>query len=322
MNQEFKHQLIIGSEYAGQRLDRVLSLLLPDYSRGRLQTWIRSGEILVNGKQAKPRDNVYGGELIVIQASFAVDQGLIQAQPIELNRVYQDDDIIVINKPAGLVVHPAAGHADHTLQNALVFHWPELTAIPRAGIVHRIDKLTSGLLVVARTLPAHQSLVAQLANKSVHRQYVAVVNGLMSAGGTIDKPVGRHPLNRKRMAVVDNGKNAVTHYRVVKRYRAHSLLKVWLETGRTHQIRVHMAAIQYALLGDPVYGGKPRLPRQACASLIETIQQFKRQALHAQQLGLVHPRTGEEMQFNAELPPDMHNLCEQLQLDAEQNQGN
>jgi len=319
MSQQIQFELEIGVEYAGERLDRALSALLPDYSRGRLQSWIKSGAILVNGRQCKPKDKVSGGEQVTMDAEINECKPTIVAQNIELDIHYEDESIAIINKPAGLVVHPAVGHADGTLQNALLYNWPAISAIPRSGIVHRLDKLTSGLMVVAKTLHAHQSLVGQLSEKSVFRKYFAIVNGVMTAGGTVNEPVGRHPVDRKKMSVNRKGKAAVTHYRVMQRYRKHSLLTVNLETGRTHQIRVHMAHIRYPLVGDAVYGGRMRLPKQASEQLITTLREFRRQALHAQTLGLIHPESGESMSFSIDPPADFAHLQKELELDLKQS---
>ncbi|MFP5506621.1 MAG: 23S rRNA pseudouridine(1911/1915/1917) synthase RluD, partial [Gammaproteobacteria bacterium] len=289
---------------AGQRLDQVLAELFPDYSRSRLQQWIRAGAVRVDGMLRKGKDRVLGGERVVIAAELEEDTGVL-AQDIALDLVYEDNDLLVIDKPAGLVVHPAAGNPDGTLQNALLHYDPALATVPRAGIVHRLDKDTSGLLVVARNLTAHQSLVAQLQARSVRREYLAVVWGLLIAGGTVDAPIGRHHADRKRMAVTSFGKPAITHYRIEARFRAHTLVRVNLETGRTHQIRVHMAHIRHPLLGDPVYGGRPRVPAGMSAAARAAVQGFKRQALHATRLSLRHPVSGEVMEWHSPLPADM-----------------
>ncbi|HHO69979.1 MAG TPA: 23S rRNA pseudouridine(1911/1915/1917) synthase RluD [Halothiobacillus sp.] len=298
-------------EAAGQRLDQALSSLWPDYSRNRIQAWIRDGRITVNGVTMKPRSKVLGGETVVLDAEEA-DKVEDQAQAIELNIVYEDEHLIVINKPAGMVVHPAAGNPDGTLLNALLHHDPMLRSLPRAGIVHRLDKDTSGLLVVARTSLAQNRLIEQLAARTVSREYDAVVNGVLIAGATIDAPIGRHPRDRQRQAVVQGGREAITHYRVVKRYAAHSWLRVKLATGRTHQIRVHMAHIRHPLVGDATYGGRPKLPKGADDMLINILRHFRRQALHARKLGLIHPVSGELMSWEAPLPDDMKALIKAL----------
>lgn len=303
-------------EQAGQRLDQILSLMFDQFSRSRLQQWIKDGQLLVNGQQRRPKDRMLGGETVNLTAQLdPVDQ--CQPQAIHLPILYQDDAILVIDKPVGLVVHPAAGNWDGTLQNALLHHDHQLAALPRAGIVHRLDKDTSGLLVVARTLTAHKSLVDQLQARTIKREYRAIVIGVMIAGGTIEQPIGRHPTQRTRMAVVANGKPAVTHYRVLQRFRGHSLLKVQLETGRTHQIRVHLAHHRYPIVGDPVYGGRLRVPAGCSEQLKQALQQCKRQALHAYQLALQHPVTGEQMQWTAPLPTDLLQLLAALQQDME-----
>jgi len=292
----------------GSRLDQVAAQLFPQYSRSRLQEWIKAGALSVDGRRLRPRDKVAGGANVQIDAVLEAQVGW-QGQAIELDIVHEDDDILVINKPAGLVVHPAAGHAEGTLVNALLAHAPELAQLPRAGIVHRLDMETSGLLVVARTLPAHHDLVAQLQERTVKREYSALCIGAMTGGGTVDAPIGRHPRQRKKMAVLAaGGKPAVTHYRLAQRFGHHTHIKVNLETGRTHQIRVHMAYRHYPLIGDPLYGGRPRIPKGASDLLIETLRHFPRQALHARALGFIHPGTDEPVQFECALPDDMLEL--------------
>ena len=304
----------VPAEMGGQRLDRILADLFAEFSRARLQQWIKCGHVTVNGQACRPRDKLAGGEIIVIQA-IPGEEVIWQAEDIPLDVLYEDGELIVINKPAGIVVHPAAGNRQGTLVNALLHHAPELSNIPRAGIVHRLDKETSGLLVVARTLRAHHALVDQLQARTVKREYEAVVSGVLTAGGTVDAPIGRHPVHRKRMAVVAGGKPAVTHYRVVERFRAHTHVRVVLDTGRTHQIRVHMAHIHYPLVGDPQYGGRLKSPAGATAELQETLRSFRRQALHAAALGLIHPLTGRTMHWQAPLPEDMERLLRVLRLD-------
>ena len=300
-------ELIIPPEMAGLRLDQALAELCPEYSRSRLKSWVNSGNILVDNKRYRPRDKVNGGEQVVINP--IADSSLnVEAEPIELNIVYEDDSILVVNKPAGLVVHPAAGNWGGTLQNALLHYDPDLEGLPRAGLVHRIDKETSGLLMVARTLTAHKTLVDQLQARAFEREYVTVVRGYMTAGGTVVEPLARHPTDRKKYAVRAGGKEAVTHYRVKKRFAKHTLLKVNLETGRTHQIRVHMSHIKHPIVGDQVYGGRYRALANASELLTETLRNFKRQALHAARLGVVHPESGEEIAWECEMPADMANL--------------
>jgi 23S rRNA pseudouridine1911/1915/1917 synthase len=293
---------IIPENLDNKRLDQALAKLFPEYSRTRLQAWIKAGQVTVDGKVLKPRDKVHTGQNIIV-TPIIEPQEHWEAQPIVLDIIYEDDDIIIINKPAGLVVHPGAGTRDKTMLNALLHHAPELTKLPRAGIIHRLDKDTSGLLVVARNLKSHTKLVADLQQRNIKREYEAIVVGVMTAGGTIDAPIGRHPKDRKRMAVVVFGKPAITHYRVIKRFKAHTHIKVMLETGRTHQIRVHMAHIHYPIVGDPVYGGNKA-----------RYKNFKRQALHAKCLGLIHPRTGKQMEWHAPLPNDMQWLLEELSI--------
>jgi len=305
----------IPEECAGQRLDQALAQLFADYSRSRLTLWLKQGQVEVEGRQWRGRDKVRGGEQVEIVAQLEA-QTEAQAENIALDIRYEDEDLIVINKPAGLVVHPAAGNANGTLLNALLYHDPKLVTLPRAGIVHRLDKDTSGLLVVARNLTAQKSLVEQLQARSLLREYSAIVNGVMIAGGQVDAPIGRHPVNRKRMAVTPNGKPAVTHYRVLQRYRSHTAVRCKLESGRTHQIRVHMAHMRYPLLGDPVYGGRFKLPRNCSEELTTLLRGFGRQALHAQRLGLVHPASGKSMEWCVALPQDMRILQTALREDA------
>ncbi|MCW8853601.1 MAG: 23S rRNA pseudouridine(1911/1915/1917) synthase RluD [Gammaproteobacteria bacterium] len=305
----------ITEQYARQRLDAVLVDLFPDYSRNRLQQWIKSGKVLVNGKESKPKDKMLGDETIELHLDSEPLDTECKAQDIRLDIVYEDDDILVINKPVGLVVHPAAGHHDGTLQNALLHHDSTLAEVPRAGIVHRLDKDTSGLLVVARNLKSHKSLVDQLQARTVHREYQAIVLGVMTAGGTVDEPIGRNPRDRKRQAVREDGKEAITHYRVIQRYRGHTHIKVNLETGRTHQIRVHMAHIHYPLVGDSVYGGRLKFPRGASEALKAGLRDFQRQALHAGRLGLIHPATGKQVYWKVKLPEDMKNLLALMEED-------
>lgn len=301
----------LDESHAGLRLDKALALVFPTYSRERLQQWLREQCITINGRFLSPSTKVRGGEEVVIDAELEPTANW-QAEAISLNIIFEDDDIMVINKPVGLVVHPAAGHHKGTLVNALLHHAPQLEVLPRAGIVHRLDKDTSGLLVIAKNLEAHTELVRQLQARQVKREYAAIVSGQMTGGGTVDAPIGRHGTQRKRMAVTEFGKDAVTHYRVLERFPSYTYLRVMLETGRTHQIRVHMAHIQHPIVGDPVYAGRFKLPPHASDELITMLRQFKRQALHAVQLGLTHPRTKEFCQWQAELPEDMQNLLEQL----------
>jgi len=295
----------------GLRLDQALAALCSEYSRSRLKNWLNSGHILIDGESKRPRDKVIGGEVIAINpvADTSLD---IKAEPIKLDIIYEDASILVVNKPAGLVVHPAAGNWDGTLQNALLHHDADLEGLPRAGLVHRIDKETSGLLMVAKNLTAHKTLVDQLQAREFEREYLTVVRGYMTAGGTIDEPLARHPTDRKKYAVKMGGKEAITHYRVAKRFAKHTLLKVKLETGRTHQIRVHMSHINHPIVGDQVYGGRYKPIAGASELLSETLRGFKRQALHAARLGIVHPVTGENISWECDMPADMRHLVEVL----------
>ncbi len=309
---------IIPDAMAGYRLDQALAELFPDYSRARLQQWIRAGQVQVDAALKKPRDKVYGGEQVEVRAEL-VAEGDWQAQAIPLDIVYADDWLLIINKPPGLVVHPGAGNTAGTLVNALLHQMPELANVPRAGVVHRLDKDTSGLLVVARQLSAHHALVEQLQARAFEREYQAVVSGVLTAGGMVEAPLGRHHTQRTRMAVVESGKPAITHYRVEHRFRAHSLLQVQLETGRTHQIRVHMAHIKHPVLGDPLYAGRSRLPPDCSPELRESLEQFRRQALHATRLGLEHPHTGEWLEWEVAPPADMQTLLAVLAQDQAQH---
>lgn len=298
---------VIPPESHGLRLDQALAELFPTYSRSRLQSWIRDHHITVDGHPAIPRQKVQGGEVIILKTELE-NKELWQAEAIALNIIYEDDALLVINKPVGLVVHPASGHWQGTLVNALLHHLPTLAALPRAGIVHRLDKDTSGLLVIGKTLGAYTHLVKQLQARTITREYEAITQNVMIAGGTVDLPIGRHPIHRKRMAVIESGKPAVTHYRVLERFQAYTRIKVQLETGRTHQIRVHMAAIHYPLLGDATYGGRMKIPKGASDTLIEALRHYKHQALHASRLVLTHPKTGEQMEWSAPLPDDLQQL--------------
>jgi 23S rRNA pseudouridine1911/1915/1917 synthase len=310
---------IVPAHSAGKRLDQVLAELFPDYSRSRLQTWLKEGQIKVDGHSKRGKDKVIGGEHIVLEAEVQAEQSW-QPEDINLDIVYEDDDLLVINKPIGLVVHPGAGNANGTLLNALLHHCQALAELPRAGIVHRLDKETSGLLVVAKTLQAHQSLVGQLQARTVTREYEAICIGVMTAGFTVDLPIGRHIGQRTKMAVLEEGgKEAITHVRVIERYRGHTRISVKLETGRTHQIRVHLSYKNYPLLGDSVYGKRLMLPKGASPELTEALRQFKHQALHARRLSLSHPVSGEEMTWEADIPTDMKQIIELLKQDAKAN---
>ncbi len=299
---------------SGQRLDQVAAGLFSEYSRGRLQIWIKEGNLLVNGKVLRSKDKIYAGDKLSLETELVADETWA-AEPRELNIVYEDDDVMVIDKPVNTVVHPAAGNRSGTLLNGLLHYCPQLSEIPRAGIVHRLDKDTSGLMVVAKNLQAHRILVKQLQRREVEREYEAVVIGVMTAGGTVNLPLGRHPVHRQKRAVIENGKDAVTHYRVLKRFRSHTHVRVKLETGRTHQIRVHMSHIRYPLVGDPLYGGRLQIPKGCSGALANVLKNFDRQALHARRLGFIHPRTGEMVSWESELPADMQALLVALQDD-------
>jgi len=312
--QRTQHTGQIPDEMAGQRLDQALARMFPDYSRSRLKAWLLDGSVLVDGARWRPRDRVLGGETVVVTVS--ADAAVrAEPEPMRLDVVYEDTDLLVINKPAGLVVHPGAGNASGTLMNGLLAHAPQLESLPRAGIVHRLDKDTSGLLLVAKSLPAHTALVRALAERAISRQYLAICNGVLTGGGTIDAAIGRHPVDRTRMAVRDAGRPAVTHYTVIERFRAHTYVKVMLETGRTHQIRVHFAYRRHALVGDPVYGGRLALPAGASEALRDALRGFRRQALHAARLELRHPVTAEDLGFEVPPPADFDRLLQALRED-------
>ena len=302
---------LVPENLGGMRLDQALATMFPDYSRVRLQRWIKDGHVTVNGAKLRAKDTVHGGERVALTVELQ-EETTWRPQAIPLDIVYEDEALLIINKPAGLVVHPGAGNMDGTLSNALLHYAPELESVPRAGIVHRIDKDTTGLLVVARNLIAQKSLTEQLEARAFDRHYQAVCMGVMTAGGTVNAPIGRHPINRLRQAVVSEGsskgKEAITHYRVAERFRAHTFVNVQLETGRTHQIRVHMAHINYPLVGDPVYSGRLRIPPNISPEFDKVLRNFKRQALHAATLGFVHPLTGEHVSWQADLPDDMQQL--------------
>ena len=316
MPPEFQtHVLDIPADAAGQRLDQALAAALPQYSRARLQRWIREGAVRLAGKAVRARDRVHGGEQITVEASFVPEES-VEPEAIALDIVHEDRDLLVINKPAGLVVHPGAGNRAHTLQNALMAHDPELARVPRSGLVHRLDKDTSGLMVVARTPAAHTRLVAQLSAHEVHREYLALVIGQPTGGGRIDRPIGRHRSARTRMAVRSDGRDAITHYRIEERFRAHTLLRVTLETGRTHQIRVHLTHEGFPIVGDPVYGGRRRQVAGAGEALNALLRSFARQALHAGRLRFEHPIRHREVEFEAPVPGDLQELLAALRADA------
>lgn len=318
MSEENSISATVPEELAGKRLDQALAELFSDYSRSRLSQWIKEGKVRVDGVvKQKPRDAVFGGESIDVVPEVVAEERF-EAENIALDIIYEDDDILVLNKPAGLVVHPAAGNWQGTMLNALLHHDPKLAEVPRAGIVHRLDKDTTGLLVVARTLQAQTNLVEQLQARAFEREYDAIVFGVMTAGGMVDKPIGRHSVDRKRQAVTESGKEAITHYRVNARFRGHTHIKCRLETGRTHQIRVHMQSLSYPLVGDSVYGGRLRIPKGCTEELREALRGFRRQALNATRLGLQHPRRDEWMEWSIDLPEDMQKLLAVMAWDAEQ----
>lgn len=307
MSEHIEADFIVPMEFSEMRLDQAVAQLMPEHSRSRIQGWIKSGELKVNERTCRPKDKVIVGDVINIDVDVP-SLDIWQPEEIPLNVVYQDDHIMIINKAAGMVVHPAAGNYSGTLLNALLFQCPKIDTLPRAGIVHRLDKDTSGLMVVAKSLIAHTSLVAQLQARTMGREYEAIAMGEMTGGGTVCEPIARHPQNRLKMAVHPNGKEAVTHYRVLERFECYTHILCKLETGRTHQIRVHMEHIHHPLLGDPVYGGRLKLPKGADDETIEALRQFSRQALHARKLTLTHPHTGETMFWETEAPEDMQQM--------------
>ncbi|EPM5663665.1 23S rRNA pseudouridine(1911/1915/1917) synthase RluD [Vibrio alginolyticus] len=303
----------------GQRLDQAIAELFADFSRSRLKEWLLDGKVQVDGEVVtKPRTKVMGGEEITLQAELE-DEERWEAQDIPLDIVYEDEDIIVINKPRDFVVHPGAGTPDGTVLNALLHHYPDIAEVPRAGIVHRLDKDTTGLMVVAKTVPAQTRLVRALQKRNITREYEAIAIGRMTAGGKVDQPIGRHSTKRTLMAVAPMGKPAVTHYRVAERFREHTRIRLRLETGRTHQIRVHMSYLQHPLLGDIAYGGRARIPTGASEELTAMIRGFDRQALHAVMLRFEHPITGEVLGFHAPVPDDMVVMTEALRQDTEEH---
>ncbi len=328
-NQDELVVFTVSDEMIGKRVDQVLAHHLSDYSRSRLQQWLKAGYVLMDGKVPKTKEKVVGGEAIEVNAAQALADSKPQenwkAQPIDLAIIYEDDALLIVNKPVGLVVHPGAGNLDGTMVNALVHHEPALANIPRAGVIHRIDKDTSGILVVAKTLATHNALTQLLQEREFTRGYQAVVMGVMTGGGKIEAPIGRHPTQRTKMAVLPHSKTAkeaITHYRIAKRYRSHTLVDVKLETGRTHQIRVHMAHINYPIIGDATYGGRLRIPANSTEDFLDCLRAFRRQALHAKLLGFVHPVTNEYMEWEADLPDDMQALIQALEtdlIDYEQN---
>ena len=313
--ERIERRLIVPADLAGRRLDQAAALLLPEFSRSRLKNWIDAGRLTIAGRSARARMLLKGGEELALETELeaAIE---VRPEPIPLTVVHEDDALLVIDKPVGLVVHPGAGNRSGTLQNALLHRHPELAQLPRAGLVHRLDKDTSGLLLVARTLASHKTLVAALERRGIRRGYQAICQGVLTGGGSIDAPIGRHPRERTRRAVVDGGREARTRYRVLERFRAHTHCEIELETGRTHQIRVHMAHIRAPLVGDPVYGGRPRLPPRPSDELRAALQAFRRQALHATRLEFTHPKSGEELRFESALASDLRALLDLLRADA------
>ncbi|MEH0833280.1 23S rRNA pseudouridine(1911/1915/1917) synthase RluD [Pectobacterium cacticida] len=317
MAQQVQLTATVTESQLGQRLDQALAELFPDYSRSRIKEWILENRVQINGNVTNmPKEKVLGGEFVAIDALIE-EEVRWEAQDIKLDIVYEDQDILVINKPRNLVVHPGAGNPDGTILNALLHYYPDIADVPRAGIVHRLDKDTTGLMVVAKTVPAQTRLVETLQAREITREYEAVAIGSMTAGGMVDQPIARHATKRTHMAVHPMGKPAVTHYRIMEHFRAHTRLRLRLETGRTHQIRVHMAHINHPLVGDPLYGGRPRPPKGASEELITMLRGFDRQALHATMLRLYHPITGIHMEWHAELPQDMVDLVDALKADTE-----
>lgn len=308
---------IIPSHLKGVRLDIALADLFPQYSRSQIQTWIRSGQVMVNGHPPlRARDKVETNQAIEIKAELEPKESW-EAQPIPLDIIYQDEFLLIINKPAGLTVHPGAGNRDRTLVNALVNYDANLALLPRAGLIHRLDKDTSGLLVIARTLEAHNQLVSAMQAREIKREYLAVVNGVMISGGCINVPIGRHPTHRTRMAVTDNGREAITHYRVLERFQAHTLLHIQLETGRTHQIRVHLTHLGYPIIGDRTYNKYRTIAEKLPEKVKKNLAQIKRQVLHACDLSLVHPITNKLLHFQSPPPADMAELIHTLKESKE-----
>ena len=314
MVEEFQTKTV-PDDFAGQRLDRALARMFPEYSRSRLKSWILQGFVTIDGGQKRPKDLVAGGETVALQP--AEELGVVSApEPMALAIPYEDDELLIVNKPAGLVVHPGAGNLRGTLMNGLLHHAAGLAELPRAGIIHRLDKDTSGLLIVGKTLQAHTALTRMLAAREISRKYLAICHGVLTGGGTIDAPIGRHPVDRLRMSVLDKGKPAVTHYRVLERLAAHTYISVALESGRTHQIRVHFAYKRHALVGDRVYGGRMSVPPAASDTLVETMRNFRRQALHATQLRFAHPVSTDRVEVESPPPADFLNLLDVLREHA------
>lgn len=314
MDNTTKYQYIVPDDMIGQRIDKVLAELCQDYSRSTIQSWIKQGLVMMDDELPKQKDKVYGGEQLEVEVPH-VRKGEWEAQDIGLDIVYEDEVMLVINKPAGLVVHPGAGNPDMTLLNGLLHYLPESRALPRVGIVHRLDKDTSGLMVVAKTEAARLGLSAQLVDHSLHREYLALANGRVISGKTVDEPIGRDRGDRRKMAINMMGKEAVTHYRIDQRFRNHTLLRVQLETGRTHQIRVHMTHIGFPLVGDPVYGRRLAIAGDCHPVLENELRSFKRQALHATRIEYAHPISAEHQSWERALSDDMQALVDACVID-------
>ena len=322
MSELIQKQVIVPDEYHQYRIDVALAQLLPEYSRSQLSAWIKAGAVTINQQVCKPKDKVLKNSTIDLRVHFtALDANFTSCQPeaIDLDVVYEDDEVLLINKPKNLVVHPGAGNKEHTLVNALLHHEPQLHHLPRAGIVHRLDKDTTGLLIVAKTLSAHTALIRQMQAREIERHYLALVQGQVIASGTIDTYFGRHPRNRLKMAVTQQGKQAITHYTIKKRYAFFTLLDVYLMTGRTHQIRVHMAHINYPIVGDPLYNNKKSTFSKLSESLKNVLHQFNRQALHAYSLSFSHPKKQEQLTFTAPIPDDLALLLATMDQDDDDN---
>lgn len=311
-----QRQAEVTLEQAGWRFDRAAAALFPEYSRSRLQTWIADGNLLLDGDTAPAREIVDIGRILSIDVEVEVET-TDQPEAMDLDIVFEDEYFLIVNKPAGLVVHPGAGNTTGTLVNGLLHHAPQTATLPRAGLVHRIDKDTTGLLVVAKTLETHTALVDALQKREISREYEAIVRGLFVSGGTIDEPIARDPRDRTKMKISAGGRESLTRYRILERFRDHTRLRLKLETGRTHQIRVHMAWIRHPLVGDPVYGGRMALPKGLGEEARDAMRKFRRQALHARKLGLIHPVTGESLTWQVPPPADMQELIMGLRKDAD-----
>ncbi len=316
MSEQIQQTIKIPNELGNKRFDQIAAILFPDFSRSRLKTWILDGQLTVDGQERAPREKLIGGELMCLDVTLQ-PEGEWLPEEMDIPIVFEDDHIIIINKPMGLVVHPAAGNYTGTLLNGLLHHCPDLQNIPRAGIVHRLDKDTTGLMVVAKTLQAQNHIVEQLQSREMGREYEAVTQGTMTGGGKVTEPIARHDKDRTKMAVHPTGKDAITHYRVLEKFPSHTHIRVKLETGRTHQIRVHMAHIQHPLVGDGTYGGRVRLPKGVTNELRDVLRKFPRQALHAKHIELYHPATNEVVEWEVPLPDDFEALLEELRFDAE-----